>query len=93
MPQNTSSGFVTNAMNSMQPTSTSRSWPYSVNISRPFALTVVYTRPKMPKGASEITQRTTCDTALDTLANTSFVLCDAARSAMPSTTAQARMPM
>lgn len=47
----------------------------------------------MPKGASEITQRTTCDTASDTLANTSFVLCDAARSAMPSTTAQARMPM
>ena len=60
---------------------------------RPFALTVVYTRPKMPKGASEITQRTTCDGVGHAGEHVRFVLCDAARSAVPNTTAQARMPM
>ncbi len=90
---NTSAGFVTNAMNSMQPTSTRTSCPYSVKISGPFWDTDVYTSPRMPKGARPMTQRTTVPTASAMLENTSFVVALAARRAMPSTTAQARMPM
>ena len=86
------SGFATRAMNSMQPTSTRRSRPYSAKTSSPFCDTVEYTSPSTPNGASAITQRTTVDTASDTLANTSFTVPDAARSAMPSTTAHTRMP-
>ena len=88
----TSAGFTTNAMNSMQPTSTSRSWPYSVKISMPFVDTAVNTKPMMPKGARLMIQCTTWPMASATLWNTSFVAAFAARSATPSMTAQARMP-
>ena len=35
-------------------------------------LTEVYTRPMMPNGAREMIQRTTCETASEIEANTSF---------------------
>ncbi len=86
-------GLVTRAMNSMQPTSTKMMRPYSTKMSRPEVATELYTRPRMPKGAQAMTHRTTLDTASDTAVNRSLVFCLAERRAMPSTTAQARMPM
>ena len=85
-------GLVTSAMMSMQATSTRMRWPYSVKISRPEVLTEAYTRPMMPKGAKLMTQRTALETASEMAVNTSLVRSPAARKAMPSTTAQARMP-
>ena len=83
---------MTSAMMSMQATSTRMRWPYSVKISRPEVLTEAYTRPRMPKGARLMTQRTAFDTASEIAVNTSLVRSPEALRAMPSTTAQARMP-
>ena len=85
-------GFVTNATAAMDASSTTSSMPYSVKISRPFVPTDVYTKPRMPNGAREMIQRTTCDTASEMAENTSFTPSFAWRRAMPSKMAQAKMP-
>ena len=51
------------------------------------------TRPRMPKGASSMTQRTAVEMALDTSCSTVLVESLARpRRARPNTTAQVRMP-
>ena len=85
-------GFRIRATKAMQPTRTARTLPYSVKIPRPFSDTVVNTRPRIPKGAQEITALTAAVTASEKSFSAFFVVSLAFFSARPKITAQNRIP-
>ena len=86
-------GFRIRATKAMQPTRTASTLPYSVKISRPFSDTVVNTRPRIPKGAQEITPLTAAVTASEKSFSMDFVVSEASFfRARPKITAQNRIP-
>ena len=80
-------------MNSMEPTRTARSFPYSVKMERPFSETVLNTRPMMPNGAKLMIQVTTFARPLEISSNMVLVVSLAPRRPMPNKTAHTRTPM
>ena len=86
-------GLMTSEEKSIQPTKSSSNFPYTVKISIPLSETDVNTRPKIPKGANWMIQRTTVEMASAKSATASKVVGEAScLSARPITIAQKSTP-